>query len=250
MPESMNDYIKSDSINFTFQNKNFNCHAFFESTWTAPRPAVLVFPPWWGLNAFVKEKAQGLAALGYVGIAIDPYGNGKTTEDAAEAQSLMMPLFMNRPLLRNLLDTALNAVKSHAKVDAQKIAAIGFCFGGTCVLELALSGANVAGVVSFHGVPGNPWGVPIQKASAISKIIPSVLILHGYQDPLVPPDDITQLEATLAHAQADFEINIYGQVGHAFAYPPAHDKESKVFYDPRISQRAETRMRAFLNDRL
>lgn len=203
------------------------------------RPAVLISHAWAGRSQFECEKADKLAALGYVGIAIDNYGKGILGKDAAENSALMMPLVQDRAKLRRRLQAAISAVSKINAVDASRLAAIGFCFGGMCVLDMARSGADLRGVVSFHGLFNAPT-IPSEKIKA------KVLALHGHDDPMVPPDKVLDLEKELTAADVDWQIHVYGHTSHAFTNPAANDPKSGMVYNPVIAKRAWQSMQNFL----
>ncbi|RYE03357.1 MAG: dienelactone hydrolase family protein [Sphingomonadales bacterium] len=175
------------------------------------RPGVLVLPNVLGQKEADTRKAEALAQLGYVGFAVDLYGQGKrTTRESPDPAVYMNQLNADRALLRDRLHAALATLKQHPLVDAGRTAAIGFCFGGKCVLDMARSGADLLGGVSFHGVYDRPdyvSAVPIRA---------KLLICHGWDDPLGPPEMVTALAAELTEAQADWQLHAYGHAGHAF----------------------------------
>ena len=159
-------------------------HGFlaFDDTQKGSRPAVLVAHDWSGQNDFAQEKAILLAKMGYLGFAVDMYGLGKNGHTLEEKEALIQPLMKDRLLLRDRMKAALSAAVDLPEVDKTKIGAIGFCFGGLCVLDLARSGADIQGVVSFHGL--------LQKPDYENAIRAKVLALHGFEDPMVSPADV------------------------------------------------------------
>ena len=153
------------------------------------KPTVLVAHAWAGRSPFEDDKARALAGLGYVGFALDMYGKGVLGTSAEENSALMTPLLQDRARLQSRLHAALAAVRAQPEVDPERVAAIGFCFGGLCVLDLARTGADVLGVASFHGLltaPGNTSGTAISS---------KVLVLHGHDDPMVPVSQVNEFEA-------------------------------------------------------
>ena len=206
----------------------------------AKRPAVLICHAWAGRSTFECEKADKLAALGYVGIAMDNYGKGVEGRDNEENAALMTPFLQDRLMLRNRLLAGLAAAKSVSMVDPDKIAAIGYCFGGLCVLDLARSGADLKGVVSFHGLFNAPEQLANEQISA------RVLALHGHDDPMVPPEKVLELEKELSAAGADWQIHAYGNTMHAFTNPAANAPENGMVYNPVAAQRAWQSMQSFL----
>lgn len=210
----------------------------------APCPAVMVFPTWAGRNDFVDQKAQQLAELGYIGIAMDVYGGGRVGANPDECAAMMNPLLANRSKLRARLLTLLDGIRSHvAGIDPGAIAAIGFCFGGLCALDLARCGADVRGVVSFHGLFHPPPADLAEQA-----IQAKILALHGYDDPMVPAKQVINLAEELSAANADWQIHAYGGTMHAFTNPLANDREAGTVYDATANRRAWQTMREFLNE--
>lgn len=203
------------------------------------RPAVLVSHAWAGRDAFECDKADKLAELGYVGIAIDNYGKGVLGKSMEENSALMTPFVQDRAKLRKRLLAGIAAAAKLPQVDAAKMAAIGFCFGGLCVLDMARSGADLRGVVSFHGL-FRPSEVPNEKIRA------KILALHGHDDPMVPPDAVLALEQELSSAGADWQIHAYGGTMHAFTNPDANAPQNGMQYNPVAAARAWTSMKNFL----
>ncbi|HTJ78266.1 MAG TPA: dienelactone hydrolase family protein [Rariglobus sp.] len=177
-------------------------------------PGVLVVHEWWGLNAYAKGKAEALAKLGYVAFALDMYGAGVNTEDPKKAGELATP-FYGKPLMAERARAGLDQLLATGLVDPRKVAAIGFCFGGSTVQALAYSGAPLAGIVSFHGGPVVP--TPEQAQAIKGKF----LICNGAIDPLVKPDDLHALLSALDEAKVDYEFVSYAGALHAFTNPDA-----------------------------
>lgn len=204
-------------------------------------PGVLIAPSWAGRDEFVKEKAKALAELGYVGFALDLYGNAKVGSGPEENARLMTPLVENRALLRQRMNIGLQTLKGLAEVDSTRTAAIGFCFGGLCVLDLARSGADVRGVVSFHGLLGLAPQLP-------TEIQTKVLVLHGHDDPMVPPEQVLAFEQEMTDARADWQIHVYGGVKHAFTNPLADDEQRGTVYNSAADHRSWQAMKSFLRE--
>ncbi|HEY0964143.1 MAG TPA: dienelactone hydrolase family protein [Pseudomonadales bacterium] len=204
-------------------------------------PAVLVSHAWAGRSAFECDKADRLAELGYVGIAIDNYGKGVLGKSMEENSALMTPFVQDRAKLRKRLLAGIAAAATLPEVDATKMAAIGFCFGGLCVLDMARSGADLKGVVSFHGL-FRPSEVPNEKIRA------KILALHGHDDPMVPPEAVLALEQELSKAGADWQIHAYGGTMHAFTNPDANAPQNGMQYNPVAAARAWTSMKNFLGE--
>ncbi len=195
------------------------------------RPLVLVAHDWSGRNEFSEGKAEKLAELGYIGFALDMYGKGKRGHTTEEKVALMQPLMEDRQLLQRRITAALHCAQQLELVDTQKIAAMGYCFGGLCALDLARSGADINGVVSFHGLLNPP---PHKNQMIKAKI----LVLHGHDDPMVTPDNVLAFENEMTEATVDWQVNVYSHTKHAFANPMANDPVLGTIYNPVADKRS------------
>lgn len=211
---------------------------------TGQKPGVLVMHDWSGRNAFACEKADLLASLGYVGFAIDMYGEAQVGETTDEKIALMTPLINDRTLLQARARAGFEALQALPEVDNNRIAAIGFCFGGLCVLDLARSGLDFKAAVSFHGLLGRADNTSMQP------IKPAILALHGYDDPMVPPEQVQTFCKEMTTCEADWQIHMYGHTQHAFTNPQAHDKNMGTIYNSKAEARAFQAMRNFLKEML
>jgi dienelactone hydrolase len=214
----------------------------FDDSFTGRRPAVLINHSWVGRDDFVAEKAKKLAALGYVGFAVDMYGKGILGSDAEENAKLMQPFMDDRQMLAKRMHAALYAVKLMPWVDDSKIAAIGFCFGGLCSLDLARTGADLKGVVSFHGLlgaSGNTQGNVIKA---------KVLALHGHDDPMGPVEQVFAFEQEMTKAGADWQLHTFGNTMHAFTNPVANNPDFGTVYQPDADRRSWVMMENFLTE--
>lgn len=205
------------------------------------KPAICIFHAWRGRDDFVEKKAIQLAELGYVGCALDVYGKGVLGTTAAENSALMRPLMEDRGLLRRRLLAGFDLVKSLAFVDPNKIGAIGFCFGGLCALDLGRSGADVKGVVSFHGLLRAPENL---TSSCKAKI----LALHGNDDPMVPFEEVRAFEEEMTKGKVDWQLHTYGGTMHAFTNPIANEPKAGTVYCPRADKRSWISMRNFFEE--
>ncbi|MEM1391324.1 MAG: dienelactone hydrolase family protein [Pseudomonadota bacterium] len=207
----------------------------------APKGLVLVAHAWAGQSDFERGKADWLASLGYAGFAVDVYGKGNRGETTEECQALMTPLAENRPELQSRLSHALSVAKSASGVEAA--AAIGFCFGGMSVLDMARTNMAVEGVVSFHGL----FGAPGNTADVVK---PKILALHGWDDPMATPDDVMALSKELSAAHADWTLSAYGATMHAFTNPEANNPDFGTVYSPLAERRSLAAAEDFLNELL
>lgn len=214
----------------------------FDDASSKTKPAVLVTHDWSGKNDFAKHKAEQLAKLGYVGFALDMYGKGKLGKTKEEKVALMQPLMQDRSMLQKRILAALNTVKKLEMVDAKHIGAIGFCFGGLCVLDLARSGADMAGVVSFHGLLNPPENTAKQLIKA------KILALHGFDDPMVTAEHVMHFGEEMTHAKADWQLTMYGHAMHAFTNPDANDPSFGTVYNKKADARSWIAMLEFFKE--
>ena len=214
----------------------------FDDEVTGRRPAVLINHTWCGRDEFVAEKAKKLAAMGYVGFAVDMYGKGVLGSSADENMKLMQPFMADRAMLQQRMKAALAAVRLMPWVDDGKIAAIGFCFGGLCVLDLARTGADIKGVVSFHGLL-----FPAENIQGCA-IKAKVLALHGWDDPMVPVDQVHAFEEEMTEVGADWQLHSYGNTMHGFTNPLANDPVFGAVYQPVSDARSWLSMQNFLTE--
>lgn len=208
-------------------------------------PAVLIFPEWWGLNDYAKSRARQLAELGYVAMAMDVYGGGKTTPDPEEAGKLSGAIKSNTEELRKRVRAALRDLKKQPEVDGDRIGATGYCFGGWAALEMARSGANLDAVVSFHGAL--KFSDPVTTNSVKAKI----LVLHGADDPMVPPAEVQQFRSEMDSAGVPLEFEAYEGAVHSFTNPDAGKKGIPgVEYNASADKKSWERMKEFLSKHL
>lgn len=209
---------------------------------SGPRPGILVSHAWGGQGDYENSKANGLAALGYVAFALDLYGKGVRGSNPEENSALMQPFLDDREMLQKRLLLSLDTLRQQDEVDVSNIAAIGYCFGGLCVLDIARTGEDLAGVVSFHGMFGAPGNTDGNTISA------KVLALHGWDDPMATPDDVIALSKEMTAMGADWQLHAYGNTMHAFTNPEANDKVSGTVYDAAADRRSWTAMQNFLEE--
>lgn len=204
-----------------------------------PKGVVLVAHAWGGQSDFERGKAEWLASLGYAGFAVDVYGKGKRGETTEECQALMTPLAENRIELQSRLAHALDVAKAASGTD--KAAAIGFCFGGMSVLDMARTNMAIEGVVSFHGLFGAP-------GNTAEEITPKILALHGWDDPMATPEDVMALSRELSAAKADWQLYAYGGTMHAFSNPEANNPDFGTLYSATADRRSFAAAEDFLHE--
>lgn len=235
--------IKTEVIDYKDGDVALQGFLAYDDTKLANAPGVLVIHEWWGHNEYVRTRAQQLAGLGYVAFALDMYGKGVTANTADEAGKLATPFYKDRGLMRSRAMAGLTVLKSQKNVDPRRIAAIGYCFGGTTAIELARGGADLVGVVSFHG------GLDFLNPDETRNIKGSLRICTGADDPMVTPDKVDAFEDQLRKAKVDYEINIYGGAMHAFTNPAAdaHNLPG-IKYNEKADKRSWEAMKAFFKE--
>ena len=207
------------------------------------RPGVVVVHEWWGINNYVRMRAEQLAKLGYIAFAIDMYGKGVRAKDAKEAGSLSGTYRSDRALMRSRANAGLEVLRNHSLADMNRIAAIGYCFGGTTVLEMARSGAPLVGVVSFHGGLGTP------NPEDANNIKGKVLVLHGADDPAVPPDQMMAFQNEMRKAKVDWYFVSYGGAVHSFTNPESGNDPSRgAAYNEKAEKRSWEAMKDFFTE--
>jgi dienelactone hydrolase len=211
--------IKEEPVTYTVDGKNFKGYVTYDSNQQGKRPAVLVVHEWWGLTDYPRSRAKQLAQLGYIAMAVDMYGDGKTGEDPKAAQALATPYYKDPTLSKTRLDAAINKLKTFPQTDNSKMAAIGYCYGGFIVLNAAKLGADLKGVVSFHG---DLSGVPVNKNLLKAKI----LVCHGEADQFVNPE-VAAFKKSMDSADIDYTFKSYPNATHAFTNPAATEKGKK-----------------------
>ncbi len=234
--------IVSNTVNYLDEGTLLQAFFAYDDRYKERRPAVLICHTWCGRDEFVNNKAKQLAELGYVAFALDMYGEGIIGANPDENAALMQPFIDDRQLLQQRINAALYAVTLLPWVDDKKMAAIGFCFGGLCVLDLARMGADIKGAVSFHGLLNAP------KDQANSPVIAKVLALQGHDDPMASAEQITAFTAEMTDLKVDWQLHSYGNTLHAFTNPKANNPAMGTVYDERANKRAWQSMKNFLEE--
>lgn len=207
------------------------------------RPGVLVVHEWWGLNDYVRERAEQLARLGYAAFALDLYGKGKVTDHPDQAGAWMKAVQADVQRWRDRAIAGLEVLRGHDLVDRHRLAAIGYCFGGATVLQLAYAGAPVKGVVSFHGA------LPLPGLAQAPPSAPKILVAHGNADPFVPDKRVTRLRAALDAAGFDWHLVIYADARHGFTNPEAGRYGLDALkYDRQADERSWAHMQLFFDE--
>ncbi len=235
--------IKTERVAYEKNGTKMEGYLAWDTSAKKPRPGVVVYPEWFGIGPFSEEKAVELAKMGYVAFAADVYGVDVRPKDMKEAAAAATKYKSDRPLLRERAQAALDALLSRKEVNKDKIAAIGFCFGGTAALELARSGADLDALVSFHGGLSTPM-----KGS---KFAPKILVLHGGNDPYVPEKEVQEFQTEMRDSGADWQFISYGNTVHSFTNPQAgNDPKAGAAYNELSAKRAMKEMKSFFEETL
>jgi dienelactone hydrolase len=235
--------IKEDSVTYTIDGKTYKGYVVYNSANKDKRPGVLVVHEWWGLNDYSRNRAHQLAELGYIAMAVDMFGDGKTGDDPKTAQELATPFYTNPQLAKTRLDAALNKLKEYPQLDTANVAAIGYCFGGYVVLNAAKLGADLKGVVSFHGGLG---GAPVKK----ELIKADILVCHGEADEFVNKE-VAPFKKSMDSAGVAYTFKSYPNATHAFTNPAATEKGKKfnmpIAYNAAADTASWNDMKEFFN---
>jgi len=202
--------IVNEEFEYDLGGETFSGYIAYDDAIAGPRAGVLVIHEWWGLNAYARQRANMLAAEGYTAMAIDMYGKGKVAEHPDDAQKFMGAIIGNLPEAERRFDVAKGLLQQHQTVAGEKVAAIGYCFGGGMVLHMARAGKELAGVVSFHGSLGAKS--PVQPGAIKTRI----KVFTGADDPFAPAEQVAAFETEMENAGADYELVSYPGVVHSF----------------------------------
>ena len=234
--------VQTKTIEYKVGDQTHEAFLAWDDAQDVQKPAVMVIHEWWGNDDYSRSRARQLAELGYVGFAIDMYGKGKTTQDPKQAAAWATEVKKDPGKAQALLKAALDTLKQQPQVDARRIAAIGYCFGGSMALNMARWGMDVEGVVSFHGDLAN--AAPQRNAK---KIHAKVLVCHGAADSFVPQEQLDEFLREMAKAGADVQVEVYPDAQHSFTNPDAdkHGMEG-VKYNQAADRKSWEDMKAFL----
>ncbi len=242
MPDPRAELI-TEPLEYGLRDAPLEGFVAYDKAGTRKRPGVLVFHTWRGLDDYIRRRTRMIAELGYVAFAADIFGKGVVPKDVPERRALLDKYLADRGLLRERCRSALDALREHPMVDPGRLGAVGYCFGGCAVLELARSGADVRGVVSFHGLLSSPTP---QDARNIRG---SVLVLNGAEDPRVPPGDVEAFHNEMREAAVDWQLVHYGNAVHSFTDSGAGNNPSAgSAYDEKADARSWRAMKAHLEE--
>ncbi len=212
--------IKTESLSYNIGDEKFLSYVAYNDKSAEKRPVVLVVHEWWGMNDYVKRRTRQLAELGYLAVAVDLYGEGKIANNVEEAVGFSTPFYKDPILAKSHFDAVLEKIKLNRVADTNNIAAIGYCFGGSMVLNFAKMGENLKGVVSFHG---GLAGVPPTEGLLKSEL----LICHGADDKFVSTEEVKNFKKELESVNAIYTFKEYPNATHAFSNPDATEMGKK-----------------------
>lgn len=205
--------VQTKEIEYKHGDTTLKGHLAWDDSIAGKRPGVLVVHEWWGLNDYARKRAEMLAELGYAAFAVDMYGDGKTTEHPMEAKAWATTIRQNQKSWQERAETGLKVLLSQDQVDTQHVGAIGYCFGGSTVLQLAFTGADLDAVVTFHGA------LPTPTEEDAKHIKAKILICQGAADTFIPESQVLPFRAALEKANVDWEMSYYAQAQHSFTNP-------------------------------
>ena len=235
--------MHTETVDYKQGDATLEGYVAYDDAIQGKRPGILVVHQWMGLTDYEKKRAEMLAQLGYVAFCADIYGKGIRPKNTREAGTQAGKYKGDRQLLRARVNAGLEALRQQSLVDQKHVAAIGYCFGGTTVLELARSGADIAGVVSFHG------GLDSPNPADGKNIRCKVLVCHGADDPFSPPEDVAAFENELRSGGVDWQLVLYGGAVHSFTQPGAgHDNSKGAAYNEKADKRSWEAMTQFFNE--
>lgn len=235
--------MHSEILKYEADGLKFESHLYFDKSKVGRRPAVLVFPEAFGLGEHAKSKARRVAELGYVALASDLHGEGKIVRDLGAVMGLIGPLMADPSGTRSRAQAGLAALAGRPEVDAARIAAIGYCFGGTMALELARGGGNVAGVAGFHS------GLGTARPQDATNIKCKVLVCIGADDPMIGAEMRETFAQEMRSGGVDWQMELYGGVVHSFTNPEADKRGNPALkYDAKADARSWDKLRGFLDE--
>jgi dienelactone hydrolase len=235
--------IKTETVEYKQGSTVLEGYLAYDETAKGKRPGVVIVHEWMGLNDYTKRRAREMAELGYVALAADIYGKGVRAKDAKEAGELAGKFKADRKLLRARAQAAYDYLSKQPRVDGKKMLAMGYCFGGTTVLEMALSGLPLAGVASFHG------GLDFSNPADAKNIKAKLLIMHGAIDPFVPADQVAAFQKELNDAKVDYQFIAYSNAVHGFTNPDNGQDNSKgAAYNALADKRSFDEMKRFFSE--
>ena len=233
--------IRTEAVTYRDGDTALKGYLCYDDALTDRRPGILVVHEWWGLNDYAQQRAAALAELGYVAFAADMYGDGRVTKHPKQATEWSSSITANLDHWRQRAQAGLEVLRKHRRVDADRVAAIGYCFGGATVMQLAYGDPRLRAVVSFHG------SLPVYPGADAGKIRARILVCHGAADSFVPASKIDAFQSALNEAGADWQMISYGGAKHSFTNPGADSYGIEaVSYQAAADRRSWRHMKIFL----
>jgi dienelactone hydrolase len=245
LPLAAQAELRSERVSYRDGGVTLEGYLTWDDAVTGRRPGVLIAHEWWGLNDYIRERARQFAELGYVAFALDLYGEGQSTGHPTQAKEWMEQVTADAEAWRRRAQAGLNVLRNHRLTDGSRIAAVGYCFGGGTVMQLAYAGAELPAVISFHGP------LPTPTPDQAKAIRGAIFAAHGSQDANVTPAQVQAFQAALDAAEVDWHMLVLGGARHAFTNPDAdqHGIEN-LKYDEQADRRSWAAARHFLEERL
>ncbi len=235
--------VVSEAIEYMDGDTALTGYMYFDDSIQGKRPGVLVIHEWWGLNDYAKKRAEMLAGMGYIAFAADMYGDRRVTTHAEDARGWMTQITSNIDAWQKRAQLGLTVLKKHKLARTDDMAAIGYCFGGATVMQLAYSGSDIDGVVSFHG------SLPVASEAQAKLIKARVMVAHGYVDSFIPKERVAGFKEALDKAGVDWQFNTYSGAKHAFTNPGAGVYGiDALAYDANADKRSWQQMQNFLDE--
>lgn len=235
--------LQTEVVNYEIDGKSFTGYMAWDDASEEQRPGILVVHEWWGHNDYARKRAEMLAELGYTAFALDMYGSGKVADHPDDAKKFMQAVVSDYAQAEQRFATAMDLLKDHPTVDAEQLAAIGYCFGGGMVLHMARAGMDLEGVVSFHGSLGT------EQPAQPGEVKAEVLVFNGAADPFVPAEQVSAFQEEMDAAGVDFRLVNYPGVKHSFTNPGADAVGEKfdmpLAYDEQADKDSWQQMQAF-----
>lgn len=238
--------IKTEEVSYSSDGTTLKGFLTYDENKEGVRPGVIVVHEWWGLNSYARKRAEMLAGLGYVALAIDMFGNGKQADHPDDAGKFAMEVMSNMETAKARFNAGVRLLKEQSQTDNSKIAAIGYCFGGGVVLRMACAGADLDGVVSFHG------SLPTDSVSNPENVKAKMLVCSGTDDPFTPREVVDGFKKAMDDAGIDYKYISYPGAVHAFTNPAA-DSLGKKFnlplaYNKEADEKSWAEMQKFFKE--
>lgn len=238
--------VQGEEVTYSDNGTTLKGYLAYDASATEPRPGVLVIHEWWGHNEHAREQARRLAELGYTALAVDMYGEGRLAEHPDDARTFATAIRQNEPLMVQRLEASKKLLSEHERTDAGNLAAIGYCFGGSIVLDMARSGTDLKAVASFHGA------LATQNPAESGQVSTRVLVLHGNDDPMVPPEQVENFKKEMDAAGVDYRFVGYDGATHSFTNPAADEAARKfgmpVGYNADADRASWSELEEFLSE--